>query len=40
MVTVGVHAWAALHYLLGSFGLAAQLARAAAPPVQPAVSSR
>jgi predicted MFS family arabinose efflux permease len=31
MVTVCVHAWAALHYLLGSFGLARQLARAAQP---------
>lgn len=41
MVTVGVHAWAALHYLLGAFGLAAQLARAASPAAaQPAVSSR
>jgi MFS family permease len=40
MWTVAVHAWAALHYLLGSFGLAAQLARAAGPPSQPAVSSR
>ena len=40
-VTVGVHAWAALHYLLGSLGLARQLAQAAAPgPPQPAVSSR
>jgi predicted MFS family arabinose efflux permease len=29
MVTVGVHAWAAVHYLLGAFGLAAQLRRAA-----------
>jgi MFS family permease len=37
MVTVAVHAWAAVHYLAGSVGLAAQLARAAA---QPAVSSR
>ena len=37
-VTVAVHAWAALHYLLGSFGLARQLAQAAAS--QPAVSSR
>jgi MFS family permease len=43
MVTVAVHAWAALHYLLGSFGLARQLAHAAAPgpeDYQPAVSSR
>ena len=40
MVTVGVHAWAALHYLLGAFGLAAQLKRAAPAAAQPAVSSR
>ena len=41
MVTVGVHAWAALHYLAGSFGLGAQLARAAPPAgAQPLVSSR
>ncbi len=41
MVTVGVHAWAAVHYLLAAFGLAAQL-KGAAPPAaaQPAVSSR
>jgi predicted MFS family arabinose efflux permease len=40
MVTVCVHAWAALHYLLGSFGLARQLAQAAGAVAQPAVSSR
>jgi MFS family permease len=41
MITVAVHAWAALHYLLGAFGLARQLAQAAQPgPSQPAVSSR
>ncbi|MBS0580265.1 MAG: MFS transporter [Proteobacteria bacterium] len=39
MLSVAVHAWAALHYLAGSFGLAAQL-RAAAAADQPAVSSR
>lgn len=39
MITVAVHAWAALHYLAGSVGLAAQL-RAAAGADQPAVSSR
>jgi predicted MFS family arabinose efflux permease len=41
MVTVAVHAWAAVHYLLGSCGLARQLAQAAAGgQLQPAVSSR
>jgi MFS family permease len=39
MLTVSVHAWAALHYLAGSFGLARQL-RAAAAADQPALSSR
>ncbi len=40
MVTVCVHAWAALHYLAGSCGLARQLAQAAGALAQPAVSSR